>query len=98
MAERKHYTREFKFEALELWRTSGKPAAQIERDLGLHKGQLHVWKRQFTRQGNHAFPGRGHLAQPDAELRRLRRENELLRQERDILKKAISIFSERKPQ
>jgi transposase len=96
MTERKHYTREFKFEALELWRTSAKPAAQIERDLGIHKGRLHAWKHQFERQGSNAFPGRGHLPTPEAELRRLQRENEILRQERDILKKAIAIFSEPK--
>ena len=96
MTERKHYTCEFKFEALELWRTSGKPAAQIERDLGIHKGQLHAWKRQFERLGADAFPGHGRLPEPEAELRRLQRENALLRQERDILKKAIAIFSEPK--
>jgi|SRR5581483_8666665 len=96
MTERKHYTREFKFEALELWRTSGKSAAQIERDLGIHKGQLHAWKRQFEKHGADAFPGHGHLPEPEAELRRLQRENAVLRQERDILKKAIAIFSEPK--
>ena len=96
MTERKHYTREFKFEALELWRTSGKRAAQIERDLGIHKGQLYAWKRQFAKHGSDAFPGHGHLPEPEAELRRLQRENAVLRQERDILKKAIAIFSEPK--
>jgi len=96
MPERKHYTREFKFEALELWRTSGKSAAQIERDLGIHKGQLYAWKRQCEKHGADAFPGHGQLPTPEAELRRLQRENEILRQERDILKKAIAIFSEPK--
>ena len=96
MTERKHYTREFKFEALELWRTSGKRAAQIERDLGIHQGQLYAWKRQFAKHGSDAFPGHGHLSEPEAELRRLQRENAVLRQERDILKKAIAIFSEPK--
>lgn len=96
MTERKHYTREFKFEALELWRSSGKSAAQIERDLGIHQGQLYAWKRQLEKHGSDAFPGHGHLPTPEAELRRLQRENEILRQERDILKKAIAIFSEPK--
>jgi transposase len=40
-----------------------------------------------------AFPGTGHQNDAEAELRQLRRENEILRQERDILKKAIAIFS-----
>jgi transposase len=41
----------------------------------------------------HAFPGSGHLTPPEEEMRRLQRENEILRQERDILKKALAIFS-----
>ena len=40
-----------------------------------------------------AFPGKGHVSSADEELRRLKRENEVLRQERDILKKAIAIFT-----
>jgi transposase len=97
MGQHKKYTREFKLEALDLVRSSGKSIAQIERDLGLYAGQLHAWKRQFARDGAQAFPGTGHLKNGDAELRRLQREVELLRQERDILKKAIAIFSRPKP-
>ena len=93
MGQRKQYTRTFKLEALELAKTSGKSGAQIERDLGLFPGQLYAWKRQLKEDGVEAFPGSGHLKESDAELRQLRRENELLRQERDILKKAIAIFS-----
>jgi len=93
MGQRKQYTREFKLEAIDLHRTSGKSAAQIERDLGLHEGQLHVWKRQVKADGAEAFPGSGNLKESEAEVRQLRRENDLLRQERDILKKAIAIFS-----
>jgi transposase len=93
MAQRKQYTREFKLETLELHRTSGKSAAQIERDLGLYPGQLHAWKRQLKQDGTEAFPGSGNLKASEAELRRLQREVDLLRQERDILKKAIAIFS-----
>ena len=96
MKERKQYTREFKMEALELWRTSGKSAARIEQDLGIPKGHLYAWKRQFEKHGAEAFPGHGHMPAPEAELRRLQRENEILRQERDILKKAIVIFTEPK--
>ena len=93
MGQRKQYTRAFKLEAIELVRTSGKSAAQIERNLGLCPDQLYAWKRQLKQDGAEAFPGSGQLKASEAELRRLRRENELLRQERDILKKAIAIFS-----
>ena len=93
MGQRKQYTRAFKREAIELQRSSGKSAAQIERDLGLYPGQLHAWKRQLTQEGAEAFPGSGNLKASEAELRRLQRENEVLRQEREILKKAVAIFA-----
>jgi transposase len=96
MPPKKVYTREFKLEALRLLRSSGKTKADIERDLGLYSGQLRLWERAFHREeGNveQAFPGTGHQNDAEAELSRLRRENEVLRQERDILKKAIAIFS-----
>ena len=93
MTKHQQYSREFKLEALALIKNSGKSAAQIERDLGLTPGRLHDWKRQLDQDGAAAFRGTGHLKESDAERRRLQRENELLRQERDILKKAIAIFS-----
>ena len=93
MGQRKQYTRQFKLEAIELQRSSGKSAAQLERDLGLYPGQLHVWKRQLKQDGAEAFPGSGNLKAGEAELRRLQRENEVLRQEREILKKAMAIFA-----
>lgn len=90
---KKQYSREYKLEVLELLRTSGKSKAQLERDLGLYPGQLQAWQRMVAHEGEHAFPGTGHQTETDAELRRLRRENEVLRQERDILKKALAIFT-----
>jgi len=93
IAKYKHYTREFKLEALELVRTSGKSKTQIERDLGLFPGQLRVWERALAQGGEQAFPGSGHQSDSDEELRRLRHENDILRQERDILKKALAIFT-----
>jgi transposase len=93
----KQYSREFKSEAVRLLESSGKSAVQLERELGIGKGNLSRWKRQFAADGEHAFPGHGRLTPEQEELRRLERENEILRQERDILKKAIAIFSERKP-
>ena len=94
---RKKYTREFKMEAVRLLGTSGKSAAQLERELGIGHGNLWRWKQQFAADGEDAFPGHGRLTPEAEQLRKLERENEILRQERDILKKAIAIFSERKP-
>ena len=90
---RRQYTREFKLEALRLHETSGKSAAQIERDLGIGSGNLYRWKRKLSKDGQHAFPGHGRLTPERERIRQLERENEILRQQRDILKKAVAIFS-----
>lgn len=90
---RRRYTREFKLEAIRLYETSGKSVRQIEIDLGITAGLLNKWRAQQGQDGQQAFVGSGHQSEVEAELRRLRRENEILRQERDILKKAIQVFS-----
>ena len=90
---RRTYTREFKLEAVRLLETSDKSAAQLERELGIGGGGLSRWKREFAEEGENAFPGHGRLAPEQERLRELERENEILRQERDILKKAVAIFS-----
>jgi len=91
--KRGQYTREFKLEALHLWQSSGKSAAQIEQDLGLTSGRLYRLKRDLKEAGDDAFPGHGRQAGLEEELRRLRRELEITRQERDILKEAVGIFA-----
>jgi transposase len=90
---KKQHSREYKLEVLELLKTSGKSKAQLERDLGLYPGQIKTWQKALATDGEQAFPGTGHQTETEAELRRLRRENEVLRQERDILKKAVAIFT-----
>jgi transposase len=90
---RRTYDGEFKREALRLLETSGKSAAQLERELGLGAGCLSRWKQKQAEEGEQAFPGHGRLTAEQERLRQLERENEILRQERDILKKAVAIFS-----
>ena len=90
---RRSYARQFKLEALQLLETSDKSASQIERDLGIGQGNLWRWKRKLTQDGEHAFPGHGRLTPEQERIRQLERENEILRQQRDILKKAVAIFS-----
>ena len=87
------FTREFKVEAVQLVQSSQKPLAQIARDLGIADSTLHHWRKLFADHGEQAFPGSGHQTAQEEELRRLKRELDLLRQERDILKKALGIFS-----
>jgi transposase len=91
--EQRTFTREFKVEAVRLVQSSKKTQTQIARDLGIADSTLHHWCKQFAEQGEQAFPGSGHQSAPGEEIRQLKRENELLRQERDVLKKAIGIFS-----
>ena len=90
---RRSYTREFKLEAVHLLETSGRSAAQLERELGIGSGCLSRWKQEFAEEGEHAFPGHGRLAPDQGRIRQLEQENAILRQERDILKKAVAIFS-----
>jgi transposase len=92
MIKRK-YDKTFKLETLELFKTSGKKAYTLERELGIGHGRIHHWLKEFENDPENSFPGNGNLKPQDKEIARLKRENDILRQERDILKKAISIFS-----
>ncbi len=60
--------------------------AQVARDLGIDRSLLGKWKQDLMADPEHAFPSKGRVKPEDEELRRLRREVEVLRQERDILK------------
>ncbi len=90
----KYYDAEFKRSAVELALASEKTMAEIERDLGINRGTLKHWVKKAQADGAEAFPGKGNVKASEQELRRLQRENAVLRQERDILKKAIAIFSQ----
>ena len=92
--KRKVYSKEFKLETIELARTSDKTDSQIEQDLGLSRGCLYNWRKQLEQAGEQAFPGKGKLKADDEYTRKLERELALVRQERDILKKALAIFSQ----
>src|SRR6266700_3623483 len=90
----KTYTTEFKREAVHLAQTSGKPITQIARELGISDTSIHQWRKELTEHGPEAFPGSGHQTAQEEELRRLKRELERTQKERDILKKALAIFSQ----
>lgn len=91
--QQRTFTKEFKLEAVQLVQKSGKSQVQVARDLGIADSTLHHWCKEFAEQGSTAFPGSGHQTVPEEEVRRLKRELEVTRQERDILKKALAIFS-----
>ena len=92
--KRKTYTREFKVEAVRLLERSERSQAEIADELGTSSSSLSRWKKKYGEDGEDAFPGRGNLTPEKERIRQLERENEILRQERDILKEAVTIFSQ----
>jgi transposase len=93
-SKRRTYTPEFKTEAVKLVTEQGYSVTEAARSLGIHGTLLRSWKQALETQGNQAFPGQGKLPPFEEELRRLRAENQRLRAERDILKKATALFAQ----
>ncbi len=90
--DRKRYSREFKLEAVRMANESGKPVAEVARELDISVHHLYRWRDQAAKEGDKVFPGHGKSNSQD-ELTRLRRENTRLREERDILKKSLIFFA-----
>lgn len=86
------YPPEFRAEAIRLARTSGQPHAQIARDLGMTGETLRLWLNQADVDEGKRHDGL--TSDEQEELRRLRRENRILREEREILKKAAAFFAQ----
>jgi transposase len=93
MGTRKTYSDEFRQGAVKLVTEQHLQRSQVARDLGIDPQTLRRWLREFAPAAD-AAPARPQPATDTAELARLRRENEQLRMERDILKKALGIFSQ----
>jgi transposase len=91
---RRQFTREFKVEAVELVLRGDRTAVEVARNLGIRVELLYRWKNEYLSHRAEAFPGTGHLADPEEErVRKLERELASVTEERDILKKALAIFS-----
>lgn len=88
--KRRSYTDEFRIEAVQLYERSGKTQEQIEEELGIGSGCLSRWKKKYGSEAEATDNGPAPAAK---RLRELEQENDILRQERDILKKAVAIFS-----
>lgn len=91
--ERRVFSAEYKREALNLVQKQQLSVAEAARRLGINPNLLYRWKAQLASEGEQAFPGSGQQTAQEAELAKLRRENEQLRMERDILKKATVFFA-----
>jgi transposase len=91
--KRRKYDREFKVEAVKLVTEGGRGVAEVARNLGVHENLLYKWREKYTEDTAHAFPGKGRLKPAEEELRQMKRALADVTQERDILKKALAIFS-----
>lgn len=94
--KRRRYSSEFKLEAVKLLEQQGRTVVDVAESLGIQPGMLHRWRAQYGKDGTEAFPGQGRLKPQDEELRRLQRDLARVRQERDILKKALAYFANEK--
>ncbi|MDZ4860485.1 MAG: transposase [Candidatus Hydrogenedentes bacterium] len=96
---RRKYDGEFKRDAVELLLGGGKELKPLAQDLGVCPGTLRDWRDRYLRERDPQGPPRGPVSADSAEeLRRLRREIETLKRQRDILKKALGILSEQSPE
>jgi transposase len=97
MEKRQKFTPEFKREAVRMLQKSGKPAAVVARELGVPRNRLYKWAQDAERKGDQAFPGSGRPKASQDELAVLQRENERLKVENEILKKAAAYFARELP-
>jgi transposase len=98
MSDKKYraYTDEFKREALELLKSSGKSAGQLERELGITPGMLLKWRDRYqvvTAENEATKLGPSDLEAAKREIQHLQRELREIAEEREILKKVVNIFS-----
>ena len=94
---RRKYTEEFKREAVELSYNCGKSVDEVAHDFGISRSVLNRWRREAKQLGQQAFPGHGvqKLTPLEEENLRLKRELAIVTEEREILKKAVTIFSKK---
>ena len=94
---RKKFDKAFKLHAVELWLSSGKAATEVATELGVQPQRLSAWRKRFAPPPPGGEGGGGakrRAEQLEAKITSLQRENDYLRQQRDILKKTLGILSE----
>ena len=87
------YDKEFKVNAVKLYLSKRLTYKKIGEELGIPTATLAGWIGKYREDEAEAFPGKGHLKPADAELVRMHKELSIVKEERDILKKALGIFS-----
>ncbi len=94
--KRRIYSAEFKRDSVKLVIEGGRRASEVAKGLGINENVLYRWLKQYREDPKNSFPGNGRLKPEEEEMRKLRKEVMDLKEEREILKKVVSIFS--KPQ
>jgi transposase len=90
---RRKFDREFKIETIRLIVEGGRKISEVARNFDIHENVLRKWKQQYQDDRFGSFPGKGNFKPDETEYRKLIKENADLKEERDILKKALAIFS-----
>lgn len=93
MTKRSYYTKEFKREAVRLLESGDKSGAELARELGVRRNMLYKWQREMSSKGEAAFQGPGRKPGTQSREADLERENQRLREENEILKKAAKYFA-----
>ena len=93
--ERRKYSKEFKMEAIRMFENGERTISEVERELGITQGLLWKWKADLEKQPKkeEAFPGNGKLTDTEARIRQLEREITILKEDKEILKKVLTMFS-----
>lgn len=94
-SNRRKYDKEFKLEAIRSYENGDRSQSEVERELGITPGLLGKWIQSLEKAPKkaEAFPGQGRLTETEARIRQLERENAQLRQDKEILKKVLKIYS-----
>ena len=93
LKQRRRFDTQFKLDALRLIQEGNRKISDIAKDLDIRPELLYRWKSELVADPEHAFPGKGKLKPEQEQLRRLEQELARVKQERDILKKALAYFS-----
>ena len=90
---RKKHPREFKIEVVRKLQSGEVSLAELSRRINVGQQDICQWRKEVESKGEDVFPGNGKRAGQAAEIARLQRELERVKEERDILKKAMAFFA-----
>lgn len=96
--KRRIYSKEYKLEIIRQIKDGEKRVSEMAFELGIAAGQIYRWIREHDKYREDSFPGQGKLPEQEDELKKLRKQLADSKEELEILKKAIAIFSKKKNQ